>query len=74
MRTWSDQTGTIYRVRLAPLERRGALGVDWRLNAVVFETAAGECVGSVPVYHHVTLESLGDADLEELLDQAIGRG
>ena len=41
---------------------------------MVFETAEGQWVGSVPVYHSVSLESLSDADLEELLDQAIGRG
>lgn len=62
-----------YRVSIAPLERRGALGVDWRLNALVFETE-GEWIGSAPVYHNVTLDSLTDADLEQLLDQAIGRG
>ena len=63
-----------YHVRIAPCERRGRLGVDWRLNAVAFATADGEWVGSVPVYHTITLESLTDEDLEELLDQAIGRG
>ena len=74
MRDWIDETGTMYRVQLAPLERHGALGVDSRLNAVVFETQDGKWVGSAPVYHRVTLESLSDADLEELLDEAIGRG
>ena len=74
MRIWTDEQGKTYKVRLAPLERRGALGVDWRLNAVAFETTEGEWVGSAPVYHNITLDSLTDADLEQLLDQAIGRG
>ena len=74
LRIWSDESGTAYHVRIAPMERRGALSVDWRLNGVVFETPDGKWVGSVPVYHSVALESLTDADLEELLDQAIARG
>jgi hypothetical protein len=36
---------------------------------VVFEAAA-EWVYSAPVYPNVTLASLGEADLQELLEQA----
>ncbi len=68
-RPFVDADGIRYTVRIAPCERHGALGVAWRLNAVVFETAAG-WVYSAPVYHNITLESLGNADLQELLEQA----
>ena len=67
-------TGIRFRASIAPKERKGPLGVDRRLNAVVFETAAGEWVGSVPVYHNVTLDSLSTSDLLELFDQAVARG
>ena len=68
------RTGARYRARLTPRERTGPLGVDKRLNALVFETPQGEWVGSVPVYHNVTLWSLTEEDLGELLDQAVARG
>ena len=67
-------TGERYRVRLTPRERTGRLGVDMRLNALLCETPQGEWVGSVPVYHNVTLWSLTEEDLGELLDQALARG
>ena len=47
------ETGERYRVRLTPRERNGRLGVDLRLNALVFETREGQWVGSVPIYHAV---------------------
>ena len=68
------ETWERYRVRLTPRERTGRLGVDMRLNALVFETPEGEWVGSVPVYHNVKLQSLTEEDLADLLDQAVGRG
>ncbi len=42
VRLFVDSLGNRYVVRLAPMERKGALGVDWRLNSVVFETEEGE--------------------------------
>jgi hypothetical protein len=45
-----------------------------RLKAVVFEVADGGWIGSMPVHHSTRLWSLTDADLTELLEQAIGRG
>ena len=74
MRFFVAEDGMTYRVTIVPMERRGSLGVDQRLNAVVYETPQGRWVGSVPVYHTIMLDALTDADLEELLDQAIGRG
>jgi hypothetical protein len=56
------------------MERRGILGLDRRLNAIVFETGTGEWVGSAPVYHAVSLESLTLGELSQFLDEAIGRG
>ena len=66
------ETGERYRVRLSPRERNGTLGVDMRLNALVFETPEGQWVGSV--YHTVKLQTLTKHDLAELLDQAVARG
>jgi hypothetical protein len=63
-----------FRVRLAPHERSGGLGVSPHLNALVFETEEGEWVGSVGVYPTVRLEELSDAELLDLLDQAISTG
>ena len=68
------ETGERYRARLTPRERNGTLGVDMRLNALVFETPKGKWVGSVPVYHTVQLQTLTEDDLRELLDQAVARG
>ena len=68
------ETGERYRVRLTPRERKGRLGVDRRLNALVFETAQGRWVGSVPIYHTVEFERLTERDLAELLDRAAERG
>ena len=68
------ETGKRYRAYLAPRERNDTLGVDMRLNALVFETPEGQWVGSVPIYHNVTLQSLTEHDLAELLDQAVARG
>ncbi len=45
VRLFVDSLGNRYVVRIAPMERKGVLGVDWRLNAVVFETDEGEWVG-----------------------------
>lgn len=74
-RTWIDPvTNVRYRVRICPRERTGALGVDGRLNAVVFETTDGEWIGSVPIYQNIALWSLDGRDLSNLLDQAIARG
>ena len=67
-------TGERYRVRLTPRERTGPLGVDKRLNALVFETPQGEWVGSVPVNQNVTLWTVAEEDLANLLDQAVRRG
>ncbi|HEV2123536.1 MAG TPA: hypothetical protein VGW38_12275 [Chloroflexota bacterium] len=69
-----DSLGNRYRVRIAPMERRGALGVDGRLNAAVFETEEGEWVGRAPIYHNITLESLTRQELRRLLEEAIARG
>ena len=68
------ETGERYRAWLTPRERTGRIGVDKRVNALVFETPKGEWVGSVPVYHYLTLQSLTEDDLGELLDQAVARG
>ena len=68
------RTGARYRARLTPGERTGLLGVDKRVNALVFETPQGDWVGSVPVNQNVTLWTLTEEDLRELLDQAVARG
>lgn len=68
------ESGVLYRVRLVPRERAGARGVDPRLNALTFETWRGQWVGSVPLYHNVALESLRGADLDKLLEHAVGHG
>ena len=68
------ETGERYRVRLTPRERVDSLGVDKRRNGLVFETALGEWVGSVPVYPTVTLWTLAEEDLVNLLGQAARRG
>ena len=73
MRFFAPEDGMIYRVSIVPMERRGIPGVDRRLNSVVYETPDGRWVGSVSGYHTIMLDALTDADLEELLDQAIGR-
>ena len=74
-RQFSDpETGTVYRVTISPLERKGGLGVDRRLNAICYEALDGSWVGSAPVYRSVRMEDLSECDLEELLDQAIGWG
>lgn len=63
--------GKTYRVSISPFERRGGLGVDPRVKAVVFE-AEGQ-VWSAPVPHTVLLSSLGDEQLIKLLDEALAR-
>ena len=68
------RTGVRYRARLTPREGTDPLGVDKRLNAVVFETPQGQWVGSVPVHPNVTLWTLAEEDLAVRLDQAVGRG
>ena len=68
------ETGERYRVRLSRRERNGTLGVDMRLNALVFETPQGRWIGSVPLYYTEQFERLTDSDLAELLHQAIARG
>lgn len=74
VRLFVDSLGHRYVVRIAPMERKGALGVDWRLNAVVFEPDEGEWVGKAAIYHNITLESLSRRELCRLLDEAIARG
>lgn len=75
MRPWRDPATRLrYRVQLCPREHTGAMGADRRSNALVFETADSEWVGSVPIYHTIALWGLDDQDLGELLEQAIGRG
>lgn len=72
VRTFSEPgTGLIFRASSAPMERKGCLRVDRQLNGIVFVTVTREWVGSVPVYHDLTLDSLSTADLLELLDQAV---
>ena len=68
------RTGARFRARLTPRERTGLSGVDKRVNALVFETPQGEWVGSVPVSQNVTLWTLTEEDLANLLDQAVARG
>lgn len=70
-RRFVSAEGRIYHVYLAPFE--GTAGARQLLNAVVFEGAGGEWIGSVPVYHQVSLESLSDSYLEELLERVRGR-
>ncbi len=74
VRLFVDAFGNRYVARITPMERRGALGVDWRLDVVVFETEEGEWVGRAPIYHNITLESLTRRELRRLLDEAMGRG
>lgn len=62
--------GVIYRASIAPMERSGRLGVDPRLNAICFQHDDGRWIGSVPLYHSITLDSLTYMDLIELLEQA----
>ena len=68
------ETGARYQAYVTPRERTGHLGVDRRLNALVFETPEGQWVGSVPVHPNVTLWTLAEEDLANLLDQAVRRG
>jgi hypothetical protein len=74
VRLFVDALGNRYVVRIAPMERKGVLGVDWRLNAVVFEADEGESVGRAPIYHNISLESLSRRELRRLLDEAVARG
>ncbi len=55
------------------MERKGALGVDGRLNAVIFETTRGEWVSSARIDCSVTPESRSRPGFR-LLDGAIVRG
>jgi hypothetical protein len=66
--------GEHYRVSISPREREGALGVSPNLNALVFETADGRWIGSMPVYHREKLEYFRDFELVSWLGDAIGRG
>ena len=68
------ETGESYRVRVGPYERKNGRGVSRQLNDLVVETEDSRWVGSVPIYRTVTLESLSEDDLVQLLDQAMGRG
>ena len=74
VRLFVDALSNRYVARIAPMERKGGLGVDWRLNAAVFEIDEGEWVGSAPVYGNITLESLSEEELEKLLELANRRG
>ncbi len=74
VRLFVDSLVNRYLVRIVPMERKRALGVDRRLNAAVFETDEGDWVGSAPIYHNITLESLTRRELRRLLDEAVGRG
>ena len=55
------------------MERKGSLGVDWRLNAVVLETEEGERVRRALIYHNITLESLSRRERRRLLDEVMDR-
>ena len=68
------ETGERFRISIAPYERRTGRGVSRQLKALVVETEDGRWVGSVPIYRNVTLESLSEADLVQLLDQVEGKG
>ena len=68
------ETGERYRISIAPYERRHGHGVSRQLNTLVVETEDARWIGSVPVYRTGTLESLSEADLVELLDQAVAQG
>jgi hypothetical protein len=65
---------TRYRVSLAPYERRHARGVSRELNALVVETETGGWVGSVPLCHTTTLESISEAHMAKLVTLAARRG
>jgi hypothetical protein len=71
-RTFECEDGEVYVVTLTPRERPQGRGVDWRLNALSFETMDGRWVGSVPVYHNLRLDWLSDAELGEYLLAALG--
>ncbi len=73
-RLFVDPIGNRYVVRIAPMERKGALRVNWRMNAAVSKTDDGEWVGRAPIYHNITLESLSRRELRRLLDEAMARG
>jgi hypothetical protein len=63
------EDGIVYTVRIAPWVRQGEDDPDPRLNALVFDTAGWS--GSVPMMSSLGLDDLSDADLEELLEQAV---
>ena len=76
-RIYRDADGYLYRVALAPMEqgiRSPRLGVDRRLNAIVFEREDGSWMGSAPIYHTRTLWELTGEEMERYLEIAIGRG
>lgn len=68
------EPGRFYRAFIAPMERKGGVGVDSRLNAVVVGAVAGEWVGPAPVYRDIALDSLCTEDLLKFLDEALERG
>jgi hypothetical protein len=75
--SWLAPDGLYYRVSIAPLERgmrSGKVGVDKRLNALVFEREEDGWIGSAPVLRSLTLRSLLKEELLELWEQATGRG
>jgi hypothetical protein len=75
--SWLAPDGSYYRISIAPLERgmrSGKVGVDARLNALVFEREESGWVGSAPVLRCLTLRSLLREELVELWEQAVGRG
>jgi len=67
-----DPDGDTYYARLAPLERPCG-GISTDMKALVLESAEGDWIGSTPVYGHLRLWTMTDADLKRLARRALQR-
>ena len=72
IRTVVDPLGDTCYARLAPLERPSG-GISTDMKALVVENADGAWLGSTPVFGHVRLWTLSDADLARLARRALQR-
>ena len=63
------ETGERYRVRIAPRELTGGLGVNPAVYSVVFETEAGQWVGAYPVFSLFRLPAAAEWELKVMLER-----
>lgn len=71
-RYFTDSQGVRYRVSLTPMELPYGL-ISGQISAVLFETDEGQWIGTTPLCSTISLASIGDADLQQMLRRSAPR-